>query len=168
MITHILRLISRTRRNHGLEHATLNLLAEHKPGGRFAGHSDPAGFWILGEVSTEELAEISLEALNRLREGKHELAYHQNCGTNYLVSGAAAGLAGAAGMIGVDREGQSRWERIPLVITLATTALILSRPLGPLVQRKWTTSGNPGKLTIQLITIHQLNGTTAHRVQTAH
>lgn len=168
MITNILRLISRTRRNHGLEHATLNLLAEHKPGGRFAGHSDPAGFWILGEVSTEELADVALEALNRLREGKQELAYHQNCGTNYLVSGAVAGLAGAAGMIGADREGQSRWERIPLVIALATTALILSQPLGPLVQKKWTTSGNPGDLAIQLITIHQWNGRTVHRVQTAH
>lgn len=168
MFQTILHLISRTRRNHGLEHATLNLLAKRKPGGRFAGHSDPAGFWIVGEIPTEELAEVTLEALSQLRGGKRELAYHQNCGTNYLVSGAAAGLAGAAGMIGTDRKNQSRWERIPLVIALATLALILTQPLGPLVQKKWTTSGRPGSLEIKLITIQQWNGATAHRVQTVN
>lgn len=159
-------LISRTRRNHGLEHATLNVLAKQVPGQKFAGHSDPAGFWILGEVSTEKLARAALEALSDLRDGKKELAYHQNCGTNYLVSGAAAGLAGAAGLIGTDRKAGSRLERIPLIVALATAALILTRPLGPLVQKKWTTSGVPGDLEIKLITIHQWNGTTAHRIRT--
>ena len=48
-------IISRVRRNHGLEHATLHVLAERHPGLSIAGHSNPGGFWILGDVSTEEV-----------------------------------------------------------------------------------------------------------------
>ena len=48
--------ISRIRRNHGLEHATIHVLSEANPRRRLIGRSDYGGFWLLGEVSTEELA----------------------------------------------------------------------------------------------------------------
>ncbi len=38
--------LSRIRRNHGLEHAALHVLAERHPGKPLAGHSDLNGFWI--------------------------------------------------------------------------------------------------------------------------
>jgi hypothetical protein len=158
--------LDRTRRNHGLEHATLNLLARSQPGQAFAGHSDGSGFWILGEISTELLADKVTEALARLDAGESELAIHKNCGTNLLVSGFAAGMAGAVGLMGVGEKPTDKIERIPLITTLSVIALLLSRPLGPLLQRKLTVSGVPGSLQITEITRHLFNGMPAHRIKT--
>lgn len=159
-------IILKTRRNHGLEHATLNLLGVSHPEKPFAGHSDGGGFWILGDISTEEIANTVLDALNKLRAGQRELAIHKNCGTNLLVSGFAAGLAGAAGLIGVGKRPRDKIERIPIITALSVLALVLSRPLGPLLQEKLTTSGDPGSLEVVSITKHILNGIPAHRIKT--
>lgn len=160
------KLISRTRRNHGLEHATLNLLHERYPYQSFAGHSDPGGFWILGDITAPQLTEVSTEALEKLKNGKHHLAIHQNCGTNLLTSGTLAGLAGALGLIGTGNQREQKWERIPLIITLSTLALILSRPLGVYLQKRFTTSSDPESLQITEITTHPQGQITAHRIQT--
>jgi hypothetical protein len=158
--------LSRTRRNHGLEHATLNLLSKSHPGIPLAGHSDPGGFWILGEIPTSDLSQTVENALARLRAGHAQLAIHPNCGTNLLISGFAAGLAGAAGLIGVGDRKRDKIERIPLITTLSVLALILSRPLGPLLQKNMTTSSDPGSLKIISITKHGMSGKTAHRITT--
>ena len=159
-------LISRTRRNHGLEHATLNLLAKTHPGKPFAGHSDTGGFWILGEIPTDDLDQTITDALEKLRSGQSSLAIHQNCGTNLLVSGFASGLAGAAGLIGVGKRPRDKFERIPVITALSVLALIVSRPLGPIIQKNLTTSGTPGALKVVSITKQSLNGISAHRVKT--
>ena len=159
-------LISRTRRNHGLEHATLNLLAKTHPRKTFAGHSDTGGFWILGEIPTDELDHTITDALGKLRSGQSSLAIHQNCGTNLLVSGFASGLAGAAGLIGVGKRPRDKFERIPIITALSVLALIVSRPLGPIIQKNLTTSGTPGALKVISITKQSLNGISAHRVKT--
>ena len=158
--------ISRTRRNHGLEHATLNLLAKSHPGQPFAGHSDGTGFWVLGEISSEELTQAIGDALARLKMGQSNLAIHKNCGTNLLVSGFAAGLAGAAGLIGVGNKPRDKFERIPLITLFGVAALLISRPLGPVLQREVTTSADPGDLQIHTISRHTLNGMPAHRIRT--
>lgn len=162
----MLAYLERTRRNHGLEHATLNLLARSHPGRAFAGHSDGGGFWILGKIDTDVLADTVTEALARLGSGQSDLAIHKNCGTNLLVSGFAAGLAGAAGLIGVGDKARDKLERIPLITTLSVIALLLARPLGPLLQRKVTVSDRPGSLQVTGITRHLINGTPAHRIKT--
>ena len=159
-------LISRIRRNHGLEHATLNLLAKTHPRKPFAGHSDTGGFWILGEIPTDELNQTITDALDKLRSGQSSLAIHQNCGTNLLVSGFASGLAGAAGLIGVGKRPRDKFERIPIITALSVLALIVSRPLGPIIQKNLTTSGTPGPLKVISITKQSLNGVSAHRVKT--
>ena len=159
-------LISRIRRNHGLEHATLNLLAKTHPRKPFAGHSDTGGFWILGEIPTDELNQTITNALDKLRSGQSSLAIHQNCGTNLLVSGFASGLAGAAGLIGVGKRPRDKFERIPIITALSVLALIVSRPLGPIIQKNLTTSGTPGPLKVISITKQSLNGVSAHRVKT--
>lgn len=159
-------LISRTRRNHGLEHATLNLLAKTHPRKPFAGHSDTGGFWILGDIPTDELNQTITDALEKLRSGQSSLAIHQNCGTNLLVSGFASGLAGAAGLIGVGKRPRDKFERIPIITALSVLALIVSRPLGPIIQKNLTTSGTPGPLKVISITKQSLNGVSAHRVKT--
>ena len=159
--------ISRTRRNHGLEHATIHLLSEAKPGRPLAGHSDSGGFWILGEVGTEELAETATAALNRLRAGERELAVHPNCGTNFATYGIFAGFGAFAAFTGVGARFRDRLERLPLAAVFATLALILSQPLAFRLQREVTTSGEPGDLKLVRITKTALGGRTAHRVETA-
>ena len=59
--------ISRVRRNHGLEHATLHVLSKRFPGKGLAGHSDTKGFWLLGNVPTEEVESSVGEALERMK-----------------------------------------------------------------------------------------------------
>jgi hypothetical protein len=162
----MMAIFSRIRRNHGLEHATLNLLSAAHPRRSFAGHSDMGGFWIIGEIGTEEVEQTAGRALKRLSDGETGLAIHKNCGTNLLVSGFAAGIAGAAGLIGVGDRPRDKLERIPVITALGVIALLLSRPLGPMIQEKFTTSGTPGSLKIMSVQKHTLNGLPAHRVTT--
>ncbi len=158
--------LSRIRRNHGLEHATLNLLAKSHPGKPYAGHSDGGGFWVVGEIETADLESAVTEAFTRLKAGQSALAVHPQCGTNLLVSGFAAGVAGSAGLIGTGKRFGDKLERIPLITLLSVLALIAAKPLGPILQEKLTTSADPGDLQIHSITRHSINGVPAHRVKT--
>jgi len=80
-----LPLILETRRNHALEHATLHILARtHRT--NMAGHSNPTGFFLLGDLQLEEIADAATEAMKRLKAGESGLAVHPGCGTNLAVS----------------------------------------------------------------------------------
>jgi hypothetical protein len=158
--------LSRVRRNHGLEHASLHLLAQRYPGRGFSGHSDTGGFWIIGDVSREELGAVVQEALMRMKAGEKNLAVHPNCGTNFVTSGILAGLAGFVAFAGGGNRLRDRLERLPLAATLSILALILSRPLGLLLQREVTTSGEPGGLQIDQITSSRRGRWMMHRIQT--
>jgi hypothetical protein len=136
-----------TRRNHGLEHATIHILSGHFPGKALAGHSNPGGFFILGDVPTESIREAVMEALARLRNGESKLAVHPGCGTNYVVAGALAGTLAWLGMTGA-KSGRQRLERLPLMILLSMVGFIFSQPLAPVIQQRITTSGEPGSLAI--------------------
>lgn len=159
-------IVSRIRRNHGLEHATIHVLSKKHPRTSLAGHSDPGGFWIWGDVDTASVEEAVTEALERLRGGEHDLAVHPNCGTNFVTTGTAAGLAGAAAMFGVGRRWRDKLERLPLAMTLATLALILARPFGFLLQERVTTSGHPGALEVVEIIPSYERRVRAHRIVT--
>src|SRR5581483_6864729 len=74
--------VRRTRRNHGLEHATVHVL--NKP---VSGRSDAGGFWLMGDVSTSEVEAAAREALRRMQNGEHQLAVHPNCGTGLVTTG---------------------------------------------------------------------------------
>ncbi len=161
-----LPVFSRIRRNHGLEHATIHLLSRSTPHRPLAGHSDMYGFWILGEVDTEELAETAQSALNRLRAGEHDLAVHPNCGTNFATYGIMAGTAAFLALAGAGSKTKDKLERLPLAATFATLALILAQPLAFRIQRNVTTSGDPRDLRITQVTRTMVAGRTAHRITT--
>lgn len=159
--------ISRIRRNHGLEHATLHILSERHPKLSLAGHSDMQGFWILGDVETDDLRLAVNQALSRMRGGEHNLAVHPNCGTNFVTAGTFAGVAASAAMLGAGRRVRDKLERVPLAATLATLSLILAQPLGLLIQERVTTSGYPDDLAVVEITPSTRGRIKAHRVVTA-
>ena len=85
-----LPLILETRRNHALEHATLHMLARTYKG-NMAGHSNPTGFFLLGNFSTQDIWSNATEALERLRGGESGLAIHAGCGTNMATTALLAG-----------------------------------------------------------------------------
>jgi hypothetical protein len=157
---------SRVRRNHALEHATLQVLAEKNPRLRAAGYSDPKGFWLMGAIETPLVEEAVQEALNRLRGGEHTLAIHPHCGTNLVASGFLAGSFGWVGMLGAGRSMRDRMERWPLVISLVTVGLILSQPLGPYLQQHFTTLAATQDLEVVSIQRTQRGETPIHRILT--
>jgi hypothetical protein len=161
-----LKPLSRIRRNHGLEHATIHMLSKKHPEIPIGGLSSTHGFTIVGDIPTEEVAEAAIEALKKLRAGHKELALHPNCGTNFAVSGAIVGLAAWVSMLGADKKISQKLERLPLVMALATLALILARPLGPAIQQNITTSGVPAGLELERVETSVRAGLRLHRVLT--
>jgi Domain of unknown function (DUF6391) len=158
--------ISRVRRNHGLEHATLYILAERRPGRPLAGHSDLRGFWIIGDVDTAELDTAVSDALLRLNTGESQLAVHPFCGTNLATAGILAGGAAALAMFGAGQRWRDKLDRLPLAMSMATLALIIAQPLGMTLQKQVTTSGVPGALRVVRIIPQSRGQIKAHHVIT--
>jgi len=131
------------------------------------GRSDSRGFYLYGNVPTDALDSAAHHALERLRQGEHQLAIHPNCGTNLLTSGLFAGAVAFFSLMGI---GQSRWRdrlsRLPMAIFGTTMALIVAQPVGTAAQKYITTQGDPGGMEITSIR-RMRGGTTAlHRVLT--
>lgn len=158
--------ISRIRRNHGLEHATIHILSKKHPNIAIGGMSSPMGFTIVGDVTTEDVAEAAIEALKKLRAGESALVLHPNCGTNFAVSGAMAGFAAWLGTLGSGKQFRKKLERLPLIMLLATIALMVTRPLGPMIQKRITTAADPERLELERVETSVRAGLRMHRVTT--
>ena len=157
--------ISRIRRNHGLEHATITILSRRMPSIHVAGYSFPGGFLLLGEVPTEQVREVVMQALLRMNNGERRLAVHPNCGTNLLTAGFLAGVLGWLGMAGAKTR-KEKAERLPAVIALSMLGILAAQPLGPMIQERITTSGDPQGLTVVEVFPVKIGRFTLHRVVT--
>ena len=157
--------VLKTRRNHALEHATITILSQKYPGRRFAGHSNPTGFVILGNAPIDAVADAAAQALKRLQNGERELAIHPGCGTNHLVSGLVGGIMAWIAMAGA-RDRRDRLSRLPFVIALSVIGFILAQPLGPLAQARITTQGDPGTLVLAEVMQFNIGSVSGYRVQT--
>jgi len=138
--------ILETRRNHALEHATLHMLARtHKI--NMGGHSNPTGFFIFGELRTEDIRTALDEAYTRLRAGESELAIHPGCGTNLV---ATALLPGTLAWLPFQstRSTRVRLLLLPLAILFGVFGFILSKPLGIWMQRNITTEADLGNMQV--------------------
>lgn len=168
-LTNLLKqpLIMRIRRNHGLEHATIHMLSAKYPRTPIAGRADAQGFFILGRLPTDAVAESAEEAASRLRAGEGHLAIHPNCGTNFLIAAVLAGLASFATLLGGrTNRARDRLERLPLAILATVLALVIAQPIGSAAQRHVTTSADIGGLRIGEIQRLRGGRTTVHRVHT--
>ena len=157
-----LPLILETRRNHALEHATLHLLARKYKNQSMAGHSNPTGFFLLGDVQTEDVSACAKEAWTRLNAGESGLAVHAGCGTNLV---AATLLPAAFAWMPLRGARSTFWRLglIPFALMLALFGYFLSKPLGPWLQKYITTEADLGNM--QLVDVRLVrNG--VHRVIT--
>jgi hypothetical protein len=160
--------ITKIRRNHGLEHATIHVLSKRVSNLSIVGRSDWNGFTLYGPVDTAEVKHAANEALHRLRQGEAELAVHPRCGTVLAVTGLLTALAAflAIGLDNQEPRSRFRWSSIPAAILAATGAALLAQPLGMVLQQKYTTSGYPGNLQIKSITVNPEAKVITHRVET--
>jgi hypothetical protein len=133
-------MLTKVRRHHALEHATIRILNRRFPTLRLAGWSAPGGFFVYGDVSTPDVQNAVAEALIRFSQGERHLAIHPHCGTNLVTAGVLAGLFSFVSMLPGDR--RARQARLPLVLLLSTLALMLAQPLGLVVQQHVTTDTN--------------------------
>jgi len=159
-------LLSRLRRNHALEHATIHVLSARFPWATFVGRSDPQGFYLFGDVSGPAVGEAATEALARLRAGEARLSIHPNCGTNLLTSGVLGACAAFAAFAG-SSSARSRISRLPTAILLTSLALIVAQPIGTALQRSVTTQSDPESLRLVDVRTWKRGRTTLHRIRTA-
>jgi len=144
-------IISRVRRNHGLEHATIHMLtAKHKDFSA-QGNSDHRGFSlnVYGNISEEDVRAAVNEAYTRMKAGEHHLAVHPNCGTVLLTTATMATVA-AQTVFSMEQHRQKRpssdfaiiFHALPSAVLAVVVALIVSRPLGVQLQAQYTVDGN--------------------------
>lgn len=151
-----------TRRNHAVEHATLKILARKYEDKNLAGHSNPTGFFLFGDMNTSDIREAIDEAMRRLRAGESDLAIHPGCGTNLATSML---LPASFAWIPFQSTRSLRWRivLIPLALMFAAFGFLLSKPLGPWLQRHVTTQAELGNLQlVQIIPVRK----GVHRVIT--
>jgi hypothetical protein len=158
-------LITRVKRNHGLEHATIHVLSERHKRFSAQGHSDHRGFHlnVYGDVPPDEVEAAVAEAHRRLSAGQHHLAVHPNCGTVLVTTATLATLAAQA-VLALDGLGRPPAERLrpaallnalPGATIAVVLALIVGRPLGVRLQERYTVEGDPGDLAV--VSIRQIS-----------
>ena len=153
----------KTKRNHGLEHATIALLLASPTGGRpMAGYSIPTGFFVLGDISTQRVEEAAHEALRLMQAGERGLAVSPFCGTNIVVG---AGLATAASLAGYHAAGGGS-RGVSRAFSNTMFAIVASRPIGRIVQERCTTSADVGGMSIRSITPRSLGPIRLHWIAT--
>jgi hypothetical protein len=142
--------IRRTRRNHGLEHATVSLLSRKFRGSPLMGRSSDRGFILFADMPQGDVEEAVHEALRRMKSGEHHLAVHPGCGTSRLTTGILTSLVAIVSLSGVRL--RNAFSRLPYLMLLMMLTVLVAEPLGLALQRHFTTDGNPADLEVLEIT----------------
>lgn len=157
-------LFNRIRRNHALEHATINLLSHRYPNAQILGLSGPAGFILYTSLDAEKVSRMVPQALASLQHGLTDLVYHENCGTNLVMT---AILTTAATLVGFQAQRRLTLRRfvdlLPQAVLLNVVALLIAAPLSRWVQTRVTTMGDLADVEIAAINVDQQG--TLQRVQ---
>lgn len=150
-------IISRVRRNHGLEHATIHMLTARHQNFSAQGNSDHRGFSlnIFGNISEADVQTAVQEAHRRMKAGEHHLAIHPNCGT-VLLTTATMAVAAAQSVFNAEQKRLKRpatdfmvlARALPGAIFAVVIALIVAKPLGMQLQAQYTVDGNLGDLEV--------------------
>ena len=158
-------IVTRVRRNHGLEHGTVAVLLEMGARPPLGGYSTSGGFFIVGRISTETVAQAAYEALARMRNGERELAVSPYCGTNLATSAMLAGALSSL-VMGRSKDKKSRLRRLPFALAAAFGGAMLGRPVGIELQKYFTTLGDAEY--IEITNVRHLTSIpyTIHRVST--
>lgn len=152
---------SSVRRNHALEHATITVVTERYPNVFLRGRSNRKGFYIFGDIDTDELRSAINEALRRLSMGEVELAIHPRCGTNLAVAGILSGVSAA-----LAAQLKPRQNRFSYAVLASLAALMVAPRLGTEAQRHLTTLAELGDLRVDSVQRRRFLRETVHWVRT--
>jgi hypothetical protein len=152
--------LDRIRRNHALEHATINVLSQNHQEFSAQGNSNHQGFSlnIFGDITEDNVANAVEEAYTRLQKGEDNLALHPNCGTVLLTTATLAAIAAQATFpLERRRQGSPRYNlptliaALPVTILAVFVSLIASKPLGMSIQANYTVDPKLGELRVTRI-----------------
>lgn len=154
------------RQVHALEHATVwvlsSLTGSTNDNDGLSGMSTDRGFYLYGNVHTEDVSRAVQTALRRITSGDADLAVHPRCGTNLSVGlMLTAGMALGASMLFP----RGPLEQIMGMGMAAGLAAYLTPELGTMAQR-YVTTAIPFNLAIANITaLRDYLGRPAHFVE---
>lgn len=145
-------ILSRIRRNHGLEHATIHVLSEKFKGFSAQGNSDHRGFNlnVYGDISEKDVFAAVEEAYDRMKQGEHHLAVHPNCGTVLLTMATMAAMAAQLPFSLAEKQRDEKGGSaaasflnvLPSAVLAVVASLIVSKPIGVHLQAKYTVEGD--------------------------
>ncbi|MGQ9492274.1 MAG: DUF6391 domain-containing protein [Anaerolineae bacterium] len=150
------------RRNHALEHATINVLTEKYPALRLVGRSDWEGFTLYGTVDTDTVKQAITNAWQRLVAGEKQLAIHPRCGTNVATGVVLTSLVSYITL--GNRKRSPLGKLLQMLIGLAAV-LTLVQPLGVKLQELVTTSPDVSKLRVVDIRCQKQGNLVVHRIK---
>jgi hypothetical protein len=140
------------RRNHALEHATINVIEERYGPSRLAGLAESDGFTIQGGASPDLVASAAQEALDRLRTGERKLAIHPRCGTSLIAAQLVLAIVFLATVVLLH---ELSW--IAFAAGLLA-AIVLGPRLSLVLQRFITTDARVGNLSISGVEVKRPSG----------
>ncbi len=139
-------ILSRLRRNHALEHATIAILQERNPRVRIIARSTSRGFKLYGTMQAHEVQRAVEEAMRRLRGGEKKLAITQRCGTTVAV-GVLVGTLG----LWLSEFMRSPRQKVALGLATSVAIAVSSQPVGLLAQRYVTTHAELDGLRVEAV-----------------
>ncbi|MCS7050079.1 MAG: DUF6391 domain-containing protein, partial [Thermomicrobium sp.] len=131
------------RRNHALEHATINVIEERVGPTQLSGLARADGFLIFGPIAPGLVLDAAQEGLRRLQRGEWRLAIHPRCGTTVVASQLVLAVSFLATLVLL-----RQLSILPFLVGLLA-ALLLGPRLSPLLQRWVTTDAQVEGMTIQ-------------------
>ena len=140
------------RRNHALEHATINVIEERYGASRLAGLAESGGFTIQGGATPDLVASAAQEALERLKSGERRLAIHPRCGTSLIAAQLVMAVVFVAAVILLH---ELSW--IAFAAGLLA-AIVLGPRLSLILQRFVTTDARVGHLQISSVEVKRPEG----------
>ncbi len=163
----LIHLIRRVQRNHALEHATINLIGQRYPMAQVMGFSGPTGFTLYSTLTADEVIPMVRQALVDLKSGEVDLAIHEHCGTNLVMTALLTTLGTVLALGGLRK---LRWidvvERFPQAVLLNVVAVLASKPLGRWFQEHMTTNVGMEGVTISSFFTDYRRGMLRIRVHT--
>lgn len=131
------------RKNHGLEHATINILEKEYGYNDLAGYAEEDGFYIMGVNNTVYVEEAARKGLRLMQKGKEELAIHKRCGTSMTVANFLSAIIFLSLLFS-----SGHFSILNMIIAIIIANLV-GPYIGQIVQRKFTTTSKVKEMEIK-------------------
>ncbi|MDI3546569.1 MAG: hypothetical protein PWR10_221 [Halanaerobiales bacterium] len=130
------------RKNHGLEHATVNILEREYGYRNLAGYAEESGFYIIGATNIWAVEEAARKGLALMRKGYGDLAVHKRCGTSMTVANFVSAVIFLLLLLYT-----GHFSIFNMIIAIVA-ANLMGPLLGQVIQRRFTTTADVDEMEI--------------------